>query len=77
MKVSEVLRMSWTDRVDLLAVNVRRMFRTGAQTTIVGIGVSDATPISLYALDWTAGVGFFVGGCIAWILTTLAAPPKD
>lgn len=72
-----VWRMPMIERIELLGKNVRRMLRTGAQTVMVGIGLSDAGPVSLYDLDLGAVAGFFVGGCISWIIATLAAPPRD
>jgi hypothetical protein len=39
--------------------------------------LSSAGPVSLFDLDVVAVAAFFAGGCIAWILTTLAAPPKQ
>lgn len=72
-----VWRMPMIERVELLGANVRRMFRTGAQSALVGVGMSDAGPVSLFDLDVARLGAFFVGGCVAWILTTLAAPPKS
>lgn len=72
-----VWRMPMIERIELLGANVRRMVRTGAQTALVGVGLSDAGPVSMYDLDVARLGAFFVGGCIVWILTTLAAPPRD
>ena len=66
----------WFDRIDALTDGVPRMVRTGAQYVIGGVAISDATPVDAFALDWKLIAGSFAGGCVVWVLTTLAAPPK-
>lgn len=74
---TDLLTMSWPDRLRLVARNIRRMVRTGAQTTLTGLALSDATPVNAFDIDLGLGVGFFAGGCVIWLLTTLAAPPRE
>lgn len=74
---ADLLTMSWHDRIRLVARNARRMIRTGAQTTLTGLALSDATPVNAFELDVALGAGFFAGGCVIWLLTTLAAPPRQ
>ena len=77
MKVSKMLKMPMHKRLDLMAENIRRMFRTGAQSALTGLALSDATPVNGFEMDYLLLGSFFVGGCVMWVLTTLAAPPKD
>jgi hypothetical protein len=67
----------WGRRLDAATDNVPRMIRTGAQFVIGALGISDATPIDAFALDWRLVGGSFVGGCVVWVITTLATPPAD
>ena len=55
--------------------NVRRMVRTGAQFVIGAVLSSDLGPINAFDLDYVTIAGSFVGGCVVWLFTTLAAPP--
>lgn len=64
----------WTDRIDTLTDNIPLMLRTGAQGVIGGLVVSDAGPINAFDVDWRTVTGSFLGGCVIWIVTTLAAP---
>lgn len=73
---ADLLTMSWQDRLRLVGRNVRRMVRTGAQATLTGLALSDTGPVNAFELDVALGAGFFAGGCVIWILTTLAAPPR-
>lgn len=66
----------WTRRIDAATENLPRMFRTGAQTVLVAAG-QDVTSIDVFDADWKTLVGAFIGGCIAWVITTLAKPPTD
>lgn len=67
----------WTKRIDAVTDNVPRMVRTGAQFVIGGVGISDATPVDAFTLDWRLIAGSFAGGCVVWLFTTLAAPPRE
>ncbi len=73
----DFITMSPADRLRLAVKHARRMARTGAQFVIGGVGISEATPIDAFELDWRLVAGSFVGGCVVWVVTTLAAPPKD
>lgn len=66
----------WTKRIDAVTDNARRMVRTGAQFVIGSVGISEATPVDAFALDWRLIAGSFAGGCLVWLFTTLAAPPR-
>ena len=66
----------WTRRVDAVTESLPRMFRTGAQFVIGAIGASDATPIDAFDVDWKLFVGSFAGGCVVWLITTVATPPR-
>jgi hypothetical protein len=65
----------WTRRVDALTDHVARMVRTGAQAVIVAVG-QDLAEIDVFDANWRTIAGAFTGGCIAWVITTLAAPPR-
>lgn len=66
----------WTRRIDAATDNFPRMIRTGAQTTIVALG-QDVVQLDVFDADWKNLLGAFAGGCAAWLLTTIATPPKD
>ena len=71
------VRMTVEERWDAVERNVRRMFRTGAQFVIGAVaGISDVGPVNALDLDWQLIAGSFAGGCVVWLFTTLAAPPK-
>lgn len=67
----------WARRLDAITDGSRRMVRTGAQFVIGGVGISEATPVSAFELDWRLLVGSFAGGCVVWVITTMASPPQD
>lgn len=67
----------WTVRLDNLVENFPRMIRTGAQFVIGAIGQDRIGQLSLFDLDAVTLAGSFLGGCVVWLVTTLAAPPKD
>lgn len=67
----------WARRLDAITDGIPRMVRTGAQFVIGGLGISEATPVDAFALDWRLIAGSFAGGCVVWVVTTLAAPPRE
>lgn len=68
--------MSIDERWTTVEDNFRRMLRTGSQAVIGGLLVSDAGPVNAFAVDYKLVLGSFAGGCVVWLFTTLAAPPK-
>ena len=68
--------MSIDERWTTVEDNFRRMLRTGSQAVIGGLLVSDAGPVNAFTVDYKLVLGSFVGGCVVWLCTTLAAPPK-
>ena len=66
----------WARRLDAITDGIPRMVRTGAQFVIGATGASELTPIDAFALDWRLIAGSFAGGCVVWVFTTLAAPPR-
>lgn len=66
----------WVRRIDAVTDGIPRMVRTGAQFVIGAVGASEATPVDAFALDWRLIAGSFAGGCVVWVFTTLAAPPR-
>lgn len=74
---TDVITMSPEERWSAVLDNTRRMIRTGAQFVLgAAFGVSDIGPTNALDFDWRLIVGSFLGGCVTWLVTTLAAPPK-
>ena len=77
--MTDFLTATWLERTRSVTGNLRRMLRTGSQF-VIGAWGQDVQPIdqlNVFDVDWKVTVGAFLGGCVVWLLTTLAAPPAD
>ena len=68
-------KMSIDQRWSTVERNIRRMVRTGAQFVLGGLMASDLGPVNAFDVDYKLVAGSFLGGCVVWLFTTLAAPP--
>ena len=57
-------RVFWLDALE-------RAIKTAAQTTIIGLAMSDVGPVNAFELDYGLGAGFAAGGFILSALTSI------
>ena len=61
----------WT--VDFWKDLGERAIKTGAQAIILGLGLAEG--FDLFAMDWKAALGLFLGGAFLSVLTSLVSAP--
>ena len=50
-----------------------RALKTGAQAIVLGLGLAEG--FDLFAMDWAAALGLFLGGAFLSVLTSLISAP--